>query len=185
MLSAAAAFPAYAQEETTLVRGTINFARDGGMIGLVMEVLTTEQQAVYIYLDNTFKVAQIDPIVVEDIPMGDRAAIPSSGEEASLVWHLAEGDLLDETPWLLPDGTELAAGEVMARAEDAITIATPDGDLTAGISAGTAVVATTVESSNMSLLQEGAPVVVVAERAADGTLSTGRIYIGSATELPL
>lgn len=185
LLMGVSALPAYAQDETTLVRGTINFARDGGMIGLVMEVLTTKQQAVYIYLDNTFKVAQVEPIAIEDVAVGDRAAIPAHGDEASVVWHLAEGDLLDEMPWPLPDGTELTAGEVTARTDGTIAITTSDGDLTAGIGAETVVVATTAESSNMSLLREGAPVVVIAERAPDGTLSTGRIYIGSGEELPL
>ncbi len=181
-----ATLPAYAQDETTLVRGTINYARDGGMIGLVMEVLTTDQQTVHIYLDNAFKVVQIDSVPADDIEIGTRAALPSSGDQASVVWSLSEGDLpLDQLPWRLPGGTELAAGEVISRSDDAITISTPESELTATIGAETVIIATTAETSTMGRLIEGTSVVIIAERGQDGTLSTDRIYISSTAPLPL
>lgn len=186
LLTLAAAAPAYAQDEPTLVRGIINFARDGGMIGLVMEVLTPEQQPVYIYLSNGFKVVRIDPVPASQIVVGERVAIPSGGAQASVVWHLAEDDLSsDDAPWRLPDGTELVAGEVTRHEGDGIALSTPDGELSASVGAQTAFVATAEESGTMSLLMEGVPVVVVADRAQDGTLSTDRIYIGSEPALPL
>jgi predicted extracellular nuclease len=114
-----------------------------------------------------------------------RTALPSSGDQASVVWSLSEEDLpVNQLPWSLPDGTELAVGEVTSRSDDAITISTPGSELTATIGAETAVVATTAETSNMARLIEGISVVIVAERGQDGTLSTERIYISSTAPLP-
>ncbi len=178
--------PAYAQDEPTLVRGTINFARDGGMIGLVMEVTTDQQQTVHIYLERAFKVIRIEPASLDGIAIGERVAVSPLDGQAGVVWHLTGGDLAEnQVPWRLPDGVELVAGEVTARADNTFTISTSAGESTAEIGADTAIVASVEESSTMSWLHEGLPVVVMAEIGQDGTLSTNRIYVSQSAQLPL
>ena len=176
--------PAFAQEGTpTRIRGTIE-----KLEGQTLIVRSREGQELSIALANDLKVSAVEKAQLSDIKQGDfigTAAVPGTdgklhAQEVLIFPEALRGAGEGHHPWdLTPDST-MTNATVAEVAEGAkgrlLKLKYKDGEKEIEVPMEAPIV--TLAPGDPSLLQPGTAVFISAMKAADGTLSAGRVTAG-------
>jgi hypothetical protein len=176
--------PTFAQEGTpTRIRGTIE-----KLEGQTLIVKSREGQELSIALSNDLKVSAVEKAQLSDIKQGDfigTAAVPGTdgklhAQEVLIFPEALRGAGEGHHPWdLTPDST-MTNATVAEVAEGAkgrlLKLKYKDGEKEIEVPMEAPIV--TLAPGDPSLLQPGTAVFISAMKAADGTLSAGRVTAG-------
>jgi len=180
LVSAAAAM---AQTTPTRLRGTIS-----AIDGKAVTIATREGNSVNVKLADNWAVALVAPLTMDDIKQGSFVGIASLGTDADrtalevLVFPDAmKGSNEGHYPWDLQPESMMTNATVstVASAGDGQTLKLDykgGGTQTIKVKPGTPIV--TFLPGDRSDAKVGAKVFVGAAKAADGTLSAGRLNVG-------
>jgi hypothetical protein len=185
LFTAATAMPAAAQTTPpTRIRGTIEAAEPGKL-----SVKTRDGESVAIKLNDPLTVLTVKPVDLATIGTNTYVGIatrngPGGAIQAIEVLVFPEamrGAGEGSYPWDLEPGSTMTngsvSGAVKASSALELTVAYKDGSKVIQVAPGAPVV--TFAPAQASDLKPGAPVFLGAAKAADGSLSAGRVVVGT------
>lgn len=171
------------------VRGTILSLDD-----TTLTVKSREGESVAIKLAPDYKITGIAKASVADIKEGDFvgvASVPGSAGDSNAVEVLIFPAAMAGTgegsyPWDLQPDSTMTNATVSNKVENAdgrkLTLTYPSGEKTVSLPDGIPVV--TFAEATKADLGPGAPVFVPAQKAADGSISTGFVVVGNQGIVP-
>jgi hypothetical protein len=178
-----------AAQTPTRIRGTIERASEQALT-----IKSRDGQTVTVTLAPNFTVAAVSKASLGDIKSGSfvgAAALPQPGgtfkaQEVLVFPEAMRGSNEGHYPWDLSPGSTMTNASVTAMVSGndgtALTLKHKDGEVRVVVPPDAPIV--TLGPGDKSLLVPGAGVFVPASRAADGTLSAGRVLVGKDGLMP-